>query len=222
MGKSTLLKAVGWGLVVGFPKSLRCLYVDQLEGVDPEQSPVEVVVAADSEAQRAQREAAALQAALEGGEPGGMARTLRQLAVARAEEEAAGAAQTAERRSGERGLAARQALVGAEAALAEARARLDAPLSAQEEAAAQAAAQVRSGGVVGGAPGSGRQQACADACPEGCTRRAPFSIPPPLRLHPFLSPSCHLLLSFRTSSSICLTGWRCGSRRRQRRRRAAS
>ncbi|PSC67915.1 ABC transporter ATP-binding [Micractinium conductrix] len=141
VGKSTLLKAVGWGLVVGFPKSLRCLYVDQLEGVDPEQSPVEVVVAADSEAQRAQREAAALQAALEGGEPGGMARTLRQLAVARAEEAAAGAAQTAERRSGERGLAARQALVGAEAALAEARARLDAPLSAQEEAAAQAAAQ---------------------------------------------------------------------------------
>lgn len=31
MGKSTLLKAIGWGLVVGFPRHVRCLYVDQLE-----------------------------------------------------------------------------------------------------------------------------------------------------------------------------------------------
>lgn len=54
VGKSSLLKAMGWGLVIGFPKSVRCLYVDQLEGVDPGQSPVQVVVAADTEAQRAQ------------------------------------------------------------------------------------------------------------------------------------------------------------------------
>lgn len=25
VGKSTLLKAIGWGLVIGFPKNLRCL-----------------------------------------------------------------------------------------------------------------------------------------------------------------------------------------------------
>lgn len=54
VGKSSLLKAMGWGLVVGFPKSLRCLYIDQLEGVDPGLTPVEVVVAADATAQRAQ------------------------------------------------------------------------------------------------------------------------------------------------------------------------
>jgi hypothetical protein len=29
-----LLQAIGYGLVIGFPRNLRCLYVDQLEGVD--------------------------------------------------------------------------------------------------------------------------------------------------------------------------------------------
>lgn len=36
-------------------------YVDQLEGADLSQSPIEVVLGADVEAQRAQRDAAALQ-----------------------------------------------------------------------------------------------------------------------------------------------------------------
>ncbi|KAL4449533.1 hypothetical protein ABPG77_007177 [Micractinium sp. CCAP 211/92] len=141
VGKSSLLKAMGWGLVIGFPKSLRCLYVDQLEGVDPGQSPVEVVVAADVAAQRAQREADALEAALEGSSGTDVARTLRQLAVQRAEEEVAEATQIAERRSGERGLAARQALVAAEAALDAARERLATPVGPQEEHAAIEAAQ---------------------------------------------------------------------------------
>ncbi|KAL4443909.1 hypothetical protein ABPG75_011646 [Micractinium tetrahymenae] len=141
VGKSSLLKAMGWGLVVGLPKSLRCLYVDQLEGVDLQQSPVQVVVAADAAAQRAQREAEALEAALEGLDGADVARTLRQLAVQRAEEEVAEAAQIAERRSGERGLAARQVLVAAEAALAAARERLAAPVGPEEEHGAMEAAQ---------------------------------------------------------------------------------
>ncbi len=39
-----------------------CRYVDQLEGVDPQQTAIQVVVQADTEAQRAQRESEALEA----------------------------------------------------------------------------------------------------------------------------------------------------------------
>jgi ATPase subunit of ABC transporter with duplicated ATPase domains len=142
VGKSSLLKALGWGLVVGLPKSLRCLYVDQLEGVDLGMTPVEVVVAADTEAQRAQRESQALEAALERGDGADVARTLRQLRLDRLADEAEQARQIAERRSGERGLAARQALVAAEARLAAAREELGAPVSARELHGALEAAQV--------------------------------------------------------------------------------
>jgi ATPase subunit of ABC transporter with duplicated ATPase domains len=141
VGKSSLLKAIGWGLVVGFPKNLRCLYVDQLEGVDLQQSCLEVVLQADAPAQRAQRESAALEAALEGGDGAEIAHALRTLRLQRLRDEAAEAQQTAERRSGERGLAARQALVAAEARLADAEAQLGAPVGDQELHGALGAAQ---------------------------------------------------------------------------------
>ncbi|KAI3429636.1 hypothetical protein D9Q98_005722 [Chlorella vulgaris] len=141
IGKSTLLKAAGWGLIIGFPKSLRCLYVDQLEGADLQQSAVEVVVAADTAAQRAQREAAALEAALEEGDGADIARTMRRLEVDRLRDELEEARQIAERRSGERGLAARQVLVAAEARLAAAQEGLDAPVAAEELHGALGAAQ---------------------------------------------------------------------------------
>lgn len=144
IGKSTLLKAAGWGLIVGLPKSLRCLYVDQLEGADLQQSAVEVVVAADTAAQRAQREAAALEAALEDGDGADIARTMRRLEVDRLRDELEEARQIAERRSGERGLAARQALVAAEARLAAAQEGLDAPVAAEELHGALGAAQASS------------------------------------------------------------------------------
>jgi hypothetical protein len=141
VGKSSLLKAIGWGLVVGFPKNLRCLYVDQLEGVDLQQPCLEVVLQADAAAQRAQRESAALEAALEGGDGAEIARALRTLRLQRLRDEAAEAQQTAARRSGERGLAARQALVAAEARLADAEAQLGAPVGDQELHGALGAAQ---------------------------------------------------------------------------------
>ncbi|KAL4855189.1 ABC transporter F family member 3 [Chlorella vulgaris] len=144
IGKSTLLKAAGWGLIIGFPKSLRCLYVDQLEGADLQQSAVEVVVAADTAAQRAQREAAALEAALEEGDGADIARTMRRLEVDRLRDELEEARQIAERRSGERGLAARQVLVAAEARLAAAQEGLDAPVAAEELHGALGAAQASS------------------------------------------------------------------------------
>jgi ATPase subunit of ABC transporter with duplicated ATPase domains len=141
VGKSSLLKAIGWGLVVGFPKNLRCLYVDQLEGVDLQQSCLDVVLQADVAAQRAQRESATLEAALEGGDGAEIARALRALRLQRLRDEEAEAQQTADRRSGERGLAARQALVAAEARLADAEAQLGAPVGDTELHGALGAAQ---------------------------------------------------------------------------------
>lgn len=61
------------------------------------------------------------------------------------------ARQIAEKRSGERGLAARQELVAAEARLAEAREGLGAPIGAEELAAAAQAAQVHINWGKGGA-----------------------------------------------------------------------
>lgn len=141
IGKSTLLKAMGMGLMVGFPKNLRCLYVDQLEGMGPEQRVVEVVLGADVAAQRAQRDSEALETALEGGDGADIARTLRQLQMDRLVDEVGEAQQTAERRSGERGLAARQALVAAEARLQLAQQALGEPVGAQEMHSALGMAQ---------------------------------------------------------------------------------
>ncbi len=55
-GKSTLLRALGWRLLVGFPDNIRVLYVDQLEDGDASRSVLRVVLDADREAVRAQRE----------------------------------------------------------------------------------------------------------------------------------------------------------------------
>jgi hypothetical protein len=60
--RSTLLRAIGEGLVVGFPKNLRALYVDQLEGGTEQGSVLETVMAADRDVVRWRQQAALLQA----------------------------------------------------------------------------------------------------------------------------------------------------------------
>ena len=66
-GKSTLLKSLGWGLLVGLPSTLRVLYVDQLEGVEGDMSVVDVVMEADRRGQALSERAGMLQGALETG-----------------------------------------------------------------------------------------------------------------------------------------------------------
>ena len=161
---------------MGLPRHVRCLYVDQLEGVDPGIDPVGVVVSADVAAQRAQRQAEALQAALECGGAAEAASALRALRLerlqarkhrrekclpdhvlclrkagslrprirrARPQDQVAQARQTAEHRSGERGLAARQDLVAAEARLAEAQSLQDSPAGPHELQGASQQLQAR-------------------------------------------------------------------------------
>ncbi len=59
--RSTLLKAIGLGLVVGFPTNLRALYVDQLEVTEECSSVLEVVMNADKEVLTWRRQAQLLQ-----------------------------------------------------------------------------------------------------------------------------------------------------------------
>lgn len=109
------------------------------------------------------------------GDAADVALTLRQLRLDRLQDEAEEARQIAERRSGERGLSARQALVAAEAALAEAEAALAAPVSAEEEHAALDAGQVRSLHSMPAQPAAPSHSSVPSAC---CSRSSP--LPPSL------------------------------------------
>ena len=62
--RSTLLRAIGQGLVVGFPKNLHALYVQQLEGTDGAMSVFNTVMQADKEVLAWRQHAALLQVCL--------------------------------------------------------------------------------------------------------------------------------------------------------------
>jgi len=49
LSRSTLLKAIGQGIVVGFPRNLHGLYVEQLEGTDGNMSVINTIMRADKE-----------------------------------------------------------------------------------------------------------------------------------------------------------------------------
>ncbi|KAJ3062102.1 hypothetical protein HK102_008878, partial [Quaeritorhiza haematococci] len=58
VGKSTLLKVMGYGQLVGFPTNVRTLYVEQLdEGVEADKSVVDIVLSADRKSVRCRQEA---------------------------------------------------------------------------------------------------------------------------------------------------------------------
>ncbi len=59
--RSTLLRAIGQGLVVGFPKNLHALYVEQLEGTDGAMSVINTVMQADKEVLSWRQKASLLQ-----------------------------------------------------------------------------------------------------------------------------------------------------------------
>ena len=61
LGRSTLLRAIGQGLVVGFPKNLHALYVEQLEGTDGAMSVINTVMQADKEVLSWRQKASLLQ-----------------------------------------------------------------------------------------------------------------------------------------------------------------
>ncbi|KAF9319809.1 hypothetical protein BG003_008103 [Podila horticola] len=114
-GKSTLLKAIGYGQLIGFPLNIRTLYIEQLPSDTPEgQTVVETVLAADTERTLLRSEARMLQEATNQDQRQ-LVRTLKRLAWDRMKVELAAAQKLAIRRSGKRGADARDALLVAEA-----------------------------------------------------------------------------------------------------------
>ncbi|KAG0027906.1 hypothetical protein BGZ82_008706 [Podila clonocystis] len=113
-GKSTLLKAIGYGQLIGFPLNIRTLYIEQLPSDIPEgQTVVETVLAADTERILLLSEARMLQEATNQDQRQ-LVRTLKRLAWDRMKVELAAAQKLAIRRSGKRGADARDALLVAE------------------------------------------------------------------------------------------------------------
>ncbi|KAF9305122.1 hypothetical protein BGZ74_011329 [Mortierella antarctica] len=114
-GKSTLLKAIGYGQLIGFPLNIRALYIEQLPSDTPEgQTVVETVLAADTERTLLLSEARMLQEATNQDQRQ-LVRTLKRLAWDRVKVKLAAAQKLAIRRSGKRGADARDALLVAEA-----------------------------------------------------------------------------------------------------------
>ncbi|KAK9816604.1 hypothetical protein WJX72_002628 [[Myrmecia] bisecta] len=141
IGKSSLLKALGHGILVGIPKYLRILYVDQLETTDEQQSVLDIVLRSDKAAVRTQHDVKVLQTALEDGCPEVVVKGLRQVKYQRLLDEMQDAQETATRRSGARGFDARKQLVDAESKVAQAEVDLKAPFDAREAATAVTSAQ---------------------------------------------------------------------------------
>ncbi|CAL8465918.1 g5454 [Coccomyxa elongata] len=141
VGKSTLLKAIGQGLVVGFPTNLRALYVDQLEVAEECSSVLEVVMNADKEVLTWRRQAQLLQDALQAEEPEKAVEAVKAVKMAEARAEVNSARLINDLRSGSRGNDARQRLLDLEARCEAIEAAAKRPPTAREITAAPAAAQ---------------------------------------------------------------------------------
>ncbi|GBC04818.1 hypothetical protein RclHR1_00590004 [Rhizophagus clarus] len=124
-GKSTLLKCIGHGILVGFPKNIRVLYIEQLENVDEKEYVVQFVLRADKERTLLLNEKQALQAAAESGDLKKIESTVKRIRAERLQIELEEAQKIATLRSGRRGAEARQELLEAEARVAEAQKALD-------------------------------------------------------------------------------------------------
>ncbi|KAF8066225.1 abcF4 [Scenedesmus sp. PABB004] len=134
VGKTTLLRVLGARSLIGFPRWLTCLHVEQEVQGSAEGSAIDAVLAADARAAALQRDVDALEAALDGGDEQELAAAVAALRAASAAAEASASNATAAARSGRRGVAARKAAVAAEAAASAAAGA--APLSGADVAAA--------------------------------------------------------------------------------------
>ncbi|PKY48786.1 P-loop containing nucleoside triphosphate hydrolase protein [Rhizophagus irregularis] len=124
-GKSTLLKCIGSGVLVGFPRNIRVLYIEQLENVNEKENVAQVVLKADKERTLLLNEKQALQTASESGDSKKIESAVKRIRAERLQRELEEAQKIATLRSGRRGAEARQELLDAEARVAEAQKALD-------------------------------------------------------------------------------------------------
>ncbi|KAF9353681.1 hypothetical protein BGX26_008566 [Mortierella sp. AD094] len=114
-GKSTLLKAIGYGQLIGFPLNLRTLYIEQLPSETPEnQTVVETVLKADTERTLLLAESKLLQQAINK-YPRQLVKSIKKLEWERMKVKLAAQQKLAIRRSGKRGAEARELLLVVEA-----------------------------------------------------------------------------------------------------------
>ncbi|KAF9203243.1 hypothetical protein BGZ49_006636 [Haplosporangium sp. Z 27] len=114
-GKSTLLKAIGYGQLIGFPLNLRTLYIEQLPSETPEnQTVVEIVLKADTERTLLLAESKLLQQAINK-YPRQLVKCIKKLEWERMKVKLAAQQKLAIRRSGKRGAEAREELLVVEA-----------------------------------------------------------------------------------------------------------
>ncbi|KAG0202297.1 hypothetical protein BGX28_005154 [Mortierella sp. GBA30] len=114
-GKSTLLKAIGYGQLIGFPLNLRTLYIEQLPSETPEnQTVIETVLKADTERTLLLAESNLLQQAINKF-PKQLVKSIKKLEWERMKAKLAAQQKLAIRRSGKRGAEAREELLVVEA-----------------------------------------------------------------------------------------------------------
>ncbi|KAJ3325721.1 hypothetical protein HDV06_003491 [Boothiomyces sp. JEL0866] len=124
-GKSTIFKAIGYGILVGFPKNIKVMYVEQLDGVDPTKNVLETVLEADRKSLRAYKDSNILQQAMETADNNKIGMAIRKVLLARLEDELYLANQVATKRSGARGAIARTELLVKEVEVQNARDSLE-------------------------------------------------------------------------------------------------
>lgn len=110
-GKSTLLKTIGYGQLIGFPLNLRTLYIEQLPSETPEeQTVVETVLKADTERTLLMAESKLLHQAINK-YPKQLVKSIKKLEWERMKVKLAAQQKLAIRRSGKRGAEARELLL---------------------------------------------------------------------------------------------------------------
>lgn len=125
VGKTSLLKAIGYGNLVGLPQNIKALYVDQLESTDTEARVIDVVLGSNRVLKAAEKQAGLLSEAIENGDPDTVLRVYRRVRLDQLVAEREEAQKVATKRSGQRGLEARAALIEAEAREEKAREELE-------------------------------------------------------------------------------------------------
>jgi ATPase subunit of ABC transporter with duplicated ATPase domains len=67
IGKSTLLKSIGYKLIIGFPEQVQTYYVEQLENINLDKPVIDIILESDVKAERIKKEHKILQTAVESG-----------------------------------------------------------------------------------------------------------------------------------------------------------
>ncbi|TIB82635.1 P-loop containing nucleoside triphosphate hydrolase protein [Wallemia mellicola] len=125
VGKSTLLKCLGDKSLIGFPRNINALYVEQLEGSDTSVSALETVVNADRKSHMLRLRFKELHDVLENGDSKQIALILRQHDFQDRQCEEEEAISNATKRSGARGAKARKDLKKMEVLVQEAEEKLN-------------------------------------------------------------------------------------------------